>query len=414
VDRDLVGWIALLQVARIPIDETEHFDTQLRSWETRFSGHPAAAQAGRLATARNARTVPSAIALLIPESGRYATPGRQIRSGFLAAHNQTIEPRPRVRLYDTGEGGAALGLSRATAEGAALVVGPLVKEEVETVARMDGRRVPLLALNRTRDRAVAGAPLYQFGLAPEDEAAQIANDTLRAGARRALAMYPEGEWGERVYGAFRSAFKAGGGTVVDVAIYDPQQADFSAEIMRLFLMDAAEARRSRLQGLLSRNLELQARRRDDADFLMLAAFEAPARQLYPQLRFYRVGDLPVLATSHVYAGDPSPQRDTDLSGLRFLDLPFLLDLDDAQRQAWTAAAGAESDLRPTRLFALGADAYNLAPWLEALASSPGSQIEGLTGGLRIDGEGHLVRTLRWAEFRHGVPAVLPGSPLERL
>jgi outer membrane PBP1 activator LpoA protein len=414
VDRDLVGWIALLEVARIPIDETEAFDTALRSWQTRFAGHPASAQADLLGSARLNRSVPGAIALLIPESGRFAVAGRQVRAGFQAAYNRALQPRPRLRVYDTGVNEAISQMRRATAEGAALVVGPLTKEEVAAVSALPDRTVPLLALNRSNAVSASPAPQFEFGLAPEDEAAQIAMDALRSGARRALAMYPAGAWGERVYAAFFAAFEGGGGSVLDAAVYDAEQADFSAQIQSLFLMDAGQARRARLQSTIDRNLEFDPQRRNDADFLMLASQADPVRSLYPQLRFYRVADLPVLATSDVYAGSVDATRDRDLSGLRFLELPFLLELDDRERQAWIASAEAgDAGLSTDRLFALGADAFTLVPWFQALAASPGSEIEGLTGRLRIEGDGRVVRTMPWAEFRDGVPSALESTLLER-
>lgn len=410
VDRDMPGWIALFQVARIPVDQQVRFDQDLRAWERRFPGHPAQPQAERMASARLNRRVPPALALMVPASGRYAGPGLQVRAGFMAAHNRTLEPRPLLRTYDTEASPTSLALSRASAEGAGLVVGPLLKPNVEELARQADRRVPVLALNRVSSAVATGADFYQFGLAPEDEAAQIGRDALRAGARRALVLYPEDDWGNRVHKAFAQAFQAGGGMILDAATYDSGQADFSKVIKRLFLMDAAEQRRSRLQGIVGRRMEFDARRRDDADFVMLAAFPAPVRLIYPQLRFYRLGDLPVLSTSHVYAGAPDPINDQDLSGLRFVEMPFLVDLDEAGRQQWIdAVAGAP---KPDRLFALGADAHALAPWLAALAASPGSELEGLTGRLRVDADNRLVRTLGWAEFRNGQVAPLPAGPWE--
>ena len=412
VDRDMPGWIALSQVARIPIDQQARFDEDLRAWERRFPGHPSQPQAQRMAAARLNRSVPSALALMVPESGHFAGPGQQVRAGFLAAHNRALEPRPLLRTYDTEALPTASGLSRASAEGAGLVVGPLLKQNVEEIARSGDRRVPVLALNRIPEVVTDGAPFYQFGLAPEDEAAQIARDALRAGARRALVLYPEDEWGNRVHEAFAQTFQASGGVILDAAAYDGEQADFSEVITHLFLMDAAEQRRSRLQSVLGRRLEFDARRRDDADFVMLASFPAPVRLLFPQLRFYRLGDLPVLATSHVYSGVADRTNDQDLSGLRFVEMPFLVDLDEAERQQWIDAI--PESAKADRLFALGADAYALAPWLEALAASPGSELEGLTGRLRVDADNRLVRTLRWAEFRGGDVSPLPAGPWEGL
>ena len=53
------------------------------------------------------------------------------------------------------------------------------------------------------------------------------------------------------------------------------------------------------------------------------------------------------------------------------------------------------------LLLLGADAYQLAPWLTALRVSTGGTLNGAAGVLYSDAEGRIRRQLLWATFENG-------------
>ncbi len=59
----------------------------------------------------------------------------------------------------------------------------------------------------------------------------------------------------------------------------------------------------------------EPRRRQDIDIIFLIARPLKARQLVPQFKFHRSGQLPVVATSHAYTGAKNKQQDIDLNGL---------------------------------------------------------------------------------------------------
>ena len=80
--------------------------------------------------------------------------------------------------------------------------------QVQALQQRETLPLPTLALNYG-DRAEAEttpANLYQYGLAAEDEAVQIAEKAWTDGLRRALVMVPKGNWGERIYAAFEQRF----------------------------------------------------------------------------------------------------------------------------------------------------------------------------------------------------------------
>ena len=68
------------------------------------------------------------------------------------------------------------------------VVGPLLKPELEAILDSAGV-TPTLALNSLENETSA-ANFYQFALAPEDEASQVARYAVANGAVNAAALVP--------------------------------------------------------------------------------------------------------------------------------------------------------------------------------------------------------------------------------
>ncbi len=439
-DVRLRGWLELAAAVRLH-PPGPAADAALAAWLERHPDHEAAARARALREALGApRGLPRKLALLLPLSGPYGEAGRAVRDGFLAAWYADLAPeeRPPVLVLDTAAAPAAALYRRAVAEGATLVVGPLRKEAVAALAAAGELPVPVLALNRlppsgagagaatgavpdkeahAADGAtpaqgddVAPARLYQFGLAPEDEAAQAAERAAIEGWTDVLVLVPQGPWGERVRAAFETRLAELGGAVPEAGVYARGATDFAPVLRALLNLDESAARRARLARILGMRLAFEPRRRQDAGAVFLAAFPREARLLKPQLDFHHAAGLPVLATSHVYTGTPDPERDRDLEGVIFCDVPWLLDPPERHPlRARIAALWPERAARRPRLFALGVDAFRLAPYLADLEAGVGP-LPGATGDLALGPERTVVRRLRWARFRRGVPVPADAAP----
>ena len=443
-DARLRGWLELAAAVRLH-PPGPAADAALAEWLERHPDHEAAARARALRETLGApRGLPRRLALLLPLSGPYAEAGRAVRDGFLAAWYADLAPeeRPPVLVLDTATAPAPALYRRAVAEGATLVVGPLRKEAVAALAAAGELPVPVLALNRLPPSAPkpAAAPgpapepassgeapapdgattaqgddapparLYQFGLAPEDEAAQAAERAAIEGWTDVLVLVPQGPWGERVRAAFEARLAELGGAVPEAGVYARGATDFAPVLRALLNLDESAARRARLSRILGMRLAFEPRRRQDADAVFLAAFPREARLLKPQLDFHHAAGLPVLATSHVYAGSPDPERDRDLDGVLFCDLPWLLDPPERHPlRARIAALWPERAARRPRLFALGVDAFRIAPYLGDLEAGVGP-LPGATGDLALGPDRTVVRRLRWARFRRGVPVPADAAP----
>jgi len=338
------------------------------------------------------------LALLLPLSGSLASTGIAVRDGFLAAAAAAGTP---VRVYDAGSGNesAVDAFGQALRDGPSVVVGPLRKEAIAAIATA-GAAVPWLALNYLDN--LGGENLVQFGLAPEDEARAVADHAYQLGLRRALAMVPlavsGSDWGERALAAFTARLNALGGEVIGIARYSAASLNFAAPIQMLLGLDESKERHRVLANTLGARSEFEPRRRDDADFLFIAARPADGRLLWPQLRFYRVSDLPAYATSAIYEGKP----DNELNGLRVCDMPYMLDGAGAYARLRAEIEGLASASQQPRLFALGVDAYSVAARMRSgeLRSTP--NFAAATGLLSF-GNGAIARQLGCSEFRDGKP-----------
>lgn len=365
---------------------------------------PGADVTGSLSATTALPPVSGGWALLLPLTGNLAASGRAVREGFISAWFELPEPRPPLRIYDAGSTGALAIAAYETAarEGAALVVGPLTKDGVGAISRMN-RQLPWLALNY-----IDGAPSMtgnvglQFGLAPEDEARAAAVDAAAAGRLHALALVPNNDWGARVFQSFATAFEAQGGTVLQSVRVAPGIQDFGKPLQELLKLDRSEARHQQLTATLGVPSEFEPRPRHDADMLFAPLRVNEARALVPQLDFFHAQRLTTYTVSSAYAGESDPQLD----GLHLCDMPWVME------PRGTGIAGRERArlefpdiLRDQpRLFALGRDAFTLADALGRGALGATSVIEGASGKLSLTSDSRIARQTSCQIIRAGRPA----------
>ena len=407
------GWVELALIAKSAQQQPAEATRLMNEWKGRYPHHVGAQIVGDRFAARAPERValPQRVALLLPQQGNFAKAGEAVRDGFLAAYyNQTRDGfRPVIQIYDSGSNANDItaAYQRALRDGAQFVVGPLDKNAVNILAQGNRLSVPTLALNYA-ERNDAVNNLFQFGLSPEDEAAQTAERAWLDGHGRAVALIPEGAFGERLLVAFRERWLQLGGELVDTQIYSTKDNDISPPIKKLLDIDQSEQRRTALRTLLGYDIKYSPRRRQDIDFVFVAAMPRHARMIRPQLNFHQANDLPVYSTSHVFSGFVNARTDHDIDNVTFGDMPWVLP--KARRN--TALNATISQLWPQqvenymRLYAFGIDAFNLIPNLNALAEQHTLQHPGETGNLFMDDARRIQRRLQWAEFKNGAPKLL--------
>ena len=310
------------------------------------------------------------IALLLPVgSGAFARPAEAVKTGFLmAAKIQGETPLP-IRIYpgtdDTQQ--VVAGYVQALAAGARMVVGPLTRTGVTALIESGRITVPTLALNVPERATTLPRDLFVLSLRVEAEARQVAHLAVKEGRSRALSVNGDTPLLRRIHEAFVDEFIRLGGE--HVAAYD-----FAAGPAALGRLKQAAALRV-------------------ADMAFLALDFRRARVVRPYLE-----PLPLYATSQVQPGNAGPLAGFDLAGVRFLDMPWLLQPDHPAVMVYPRQ-DFQDDLDLERLYALGIDAFRIVRAL--LAGNGDVALDGVTGRLILGRDQQFARELTAAQFTDG-------------
>lgn len=399
-DRQFAGWVELALTYR-------EQPGQIDRWMADHRGHPAidsgfiemlgaAAPVGQL-------TAPAAtgpVAVLLPEGERYAGITREIRAGIEYARDNGALGSRELLFFDSGSDriGANAAIEQAQRAGAALIIGPLLKEQLGALAALPADGPLAIALNTPPSGESLPGGVVSFSLSPEQDAAAVAQRMWTDGHRRAAIFSADHRLGERTREAFANEFELLGGEVVDRARFASGQTDFSSE-----LRDLLRVRTKSNDG------PFQPIIRDDLDAIFLAASGDELTLVVPQLDYFGAEDLPRYGLGLAYNGNRDPRGDDDKDRVIIPIAPLLL----------AGTAGPEHPLRITyeqaqlagslpRLFAFGADAAALAGRMDTLLQ--GETLDGLTGELSVTATGVVERQPRWGQFRDGLIRPVDPTP----
>lgn len=331
-----------------------------------------AALASEAAVAPAAAPTPH-IALLLPTKSKiFARHAAALRDGFLAAAKAQGKALLPLREYPvSGDVGDALDSYRAAAgAGAKVIVGPLTRDAVTALAFGEPVPVPTLALNVPDQTGRAPENLYMLSLQVESEARQAAQLAHRDNRRRALIIAGGNPVQRRMQSAFAAEFTRLGGSVLAESIPpDP--------------------------------VRLKTALRAEADMAFLALDHSEARAARPYL-----GSMPAYATSSVHAGDRGALVAFDLSGVTFVDMPWLIEPDHPAVMGYPRMDAGTAEME--RLYALGIDAWRIAQLL--LTGARDLRLDGVTGELTLGPGGIIMRSLRTGRYIDGrARLVEPGS-----
>jgi outer membrane PBP1 activator LpoA protein len=408
---ELSPWLDLAVTARQALLDPARLAADLQDWEARHPavGFPASAASGWLDAWRQTRSMARRILVALPGRDRMQSASEALRNGILSAwFEMRPQDRPELIFREVADReGAILGLLFEARElGVDFMIGPLERDQVDSLVGLPDAGLPILLLNHPSDPALLEAQfgeIQAIGLIPEEEAELAAVQALIQGHERALILAQSSDWGQRVAEAFESTFRLGGGRIMDQAEYSPIQPDHSALLEVLLNLDESERRATELGRLLGEAVEFEAQPRTDVDLIFLAARPQDARLIRPQLRFFGVGDLPVYATSHLLAGAPDPVRDGDIDGVTLPIAPWFIDDSPfgADRQRSERRFNGLDNPLLSILHALGADAFELARWTRRMQNDPDLYLAGRTGRLRLPGGRRVERDLPFFELIEG-------------
>jgi outer membrane PBP1 activator LpoA protein len=289
--------------------------------------------------------------------------------------------------------------------GADLVIGPLGKEYANFLSGAQRGEYDDGSYTKNSFRRADSRPLIllggdhplrngvnRFTLSPERDARIVADRAFANGYVNAALLVPLTTNGQRSADAFTRYWLANGGKLSKSIRYSPKQFDHSTELKQLFDINQSEYRHNRLSQTLGYKPKYASYRRSDIDFVFMIADNNAGRIVRPQINFFGGSDIPVLSSSSIFNGIQDPTNNIDLDRTSFPVMPWVLIAQDVAPYAGQL----------NMLFALGADAYNLAANLTELRSDPYLSMQGHTGMLSIERSGEVIGQPIWARFSQGV------------
>ena len=411
----LKGWVELAIVTKSNQNNWQQLEQLYQDWQQRHPNHPAGGTF--LSSLARSQTElinnPKHIAVMLPVKGKLGAAGRAIRDGFLSAHYNNIKTeRANISVIDLGKDQTSIWqhYQSAVQKGADFIVGPLSKPLIEELSKAKELEVPVLTFNYAEHQTTVTDNLFQFGLLPEDEATQIAELAFRQGKKHAAILVPDNAWGQRIQSAFQLQFEELGGEVRSIKTYQAKRNDFSNSITNLLNLTQSKQRYRQVKRTLGGSIKFDAYRRQDIDMIFIAGLPRAARSILPQLKFHHASDLQVYSTSHAFSGTVNKNADRDINQLIYCEIPWVLESNETKssiEKNWP-----DTNKRYTRLYALGADAYHLIPYLGRLKNRSGERFNGYTGNLHLDPLLRVHRELVSAQFIKGKPTPLSIEDLQ--
>ena len=406
---DWYGWLELAVSIKQALGRLELQRQALEQWQTLWPGHPAALYPPEELTliARFEAVTPKTVLVALPQSGRLGAAGQAIRDGLIAAWYQlNPDTRPRLLLADSNQLSTESLGSLLDRESIDAIVGPLDKTRIRQWIQA-GFSTPMLAMN-TPDSTTPDAAIshYFFALSGEDELRQIAERLSAEGRRRIAVIYPDTDWARDAVNSFRSQASLLGVQITSEQTYGRTD-NLSTQVGKLVGTSESRQRGRTLQTVLGEKLDYRLRARSDIDAIIMIATPVSGRQIKPLLAFHYAGGIPVYATSLIHSGVVAPEKDKDLNGVRFPEMPWMLTRSNPVKVAVTVEGAQPAYLR---LYALGADALEIIRRLPFLKAFDAFELDGVTGLIYKATPRRLGRRLQWAYFENGQVFPETGSP----
>lgn len=394
------------------------------------------------------------IAVLLPLSGRLARSGQVVKDGIMAAYYTDVEKRqdehllPRLRFIDTN-GADSQELITEIGD-TKFIIGPLLKETIESLIPNLPIGVNVLALNRPEElpdsslrhsmsysiatqrtdvdneagivdlaepktQGEIGAldlpvSLNYYGLAPEDEAKQLAELIFKKGYRAPIVIAAQNSLYQRMDDTFKTHWKALNSAenkqranITSVTFNDSNS--LREGITQALDVAQSNERINQIEYMTNDEVYNMPRSRRDIDAIVAFASPQDTELLNPiieaSLNPFDGKQVPVYATSRSMDYDSGKNQWRDLQNVHFIDMPWLMPshkwqpLEQEVQQAWE-----NQNTMQKRLFAFGFDAYQLLPQLGMLNTLKYLSHDGLTGNLSLNQRGEVVRKQPQAIIRN--------------
>lgn len=466
----LQGWVDLLNNYQDNRTSPDQLKSAIQDWQTRYPHHPATktlpTQLNQILNYQQSSV--NSIALLLPLNGQAQVFANAIQQGFNAAKNgqtaiaaapapvtpatntaqdgqaatssdgqSTPSPAPYsdqavtsptsapeapatsaglssslpVKVYDTASQPLANILTQAQQDGASLVIGPLLKNEVDQLASSQSP-LNILALNQPEH--VENSPnICYFALSPEDEARDAAKFIHQQGKQQPLILAPRGALGDRIVNAFAQAWnqqssagplqqRFGNTAELKQAINSGAGLSLSGQPVSVSQQQAQPGTTiggltipSQVQPTVGSSVSGNI----DAVYIIATPDELALIKPMIDMRTTSRSRPALYASSRSFQAGLGPDFRLEMEGLQFSDIPLLAGANPALMQQ--VSSQFKNDYSLVRLYAMGMDAWTLASHFGEMRQIPGHQIPGATGMLSSGPDCTINRQLTWQQYRQG-------------
>jgi outer membrane PBP1 activator LpoA protein len=372
---------------------------------------PAAAPAAPAQTQAAPVTDASATAQPLPQDFQ---PAQQPATQPQAVATTSGNPGAELKIYDTSAQPLDQVLAQVQQDGASIVVGPLLKNNVEELMKSN-TTLNVLALNQP-EQVQNRANICYFALSPEDEARDAARHIHEQGKQAPLLLTPRNTLGDRVANAFAQEWQQLGGGIV------LQQKFGSSSELRAGINGGAgialsgspiTASLPQQQGVTIGGLNIPAPPTDaqisgggkvDAAYIVATPEEIAFIKPMIAMRNGSQSGVTLYASSRSAQGTSGPDFRLEMDGLQYSEIPMLAGSNPALMQQ--ALSSVRNDYSLARLYAMGVDAWALANHFTQMRQVPGFEINGNTGDLTATQDCVINRKLSWLKYQQGqiVPA----------
>ncbi|EMP1178545.1 penicillin-binding protein activator [Morganella morganii] len=297
-----------------------------------------------------------------------------------------------VKIYDTDSKPLATLLAQAQADGMDLIVGPLLKGDVATLATAN-TPLNILALNEL-DTPIARPNVCYFSLSPEDEARNAAQFIRQDNKTAPLVLTPDNSFGRRIAQSFADEWQKNGGGVVLHQTFSGNP-DSSLSLTGVPVQPSSSAA-AQPDGSVVQPQPVSG----GVDSVYIIATSDQLIYIKPALEFATSarGGPAFYASSRSNKAGTGKDFQFEMEGLKLTDIPLIA---GGNPQLLSQAAGKfGNDYTRVRLYAMGMDAWRLANQFGDMQRHT-LRMNGASGDITVTDNCTVYRHLPWLEFKQG-------------
>lgn len=297
-----------------------------------------------------------------------------------------------VKIYDTDSKPLATLLAQAQADGMDLIVGPLLKGDVATLATAN-TPLNILALNEL-DTPIARPNVCYFSLSPEDEARNAAQFIRQDNKTAPLVLTPDNSFGRRIAQSFADEWQKNGGGVVLHQTFSGNPGS-SLSLTGVPVQPSSPAA-AQPDGTVVQPQPVSG----GVDSVYIISTSDQLIYIKPALEFATSarGRPAFYASSRSNKAGTGKDFQFEMEGLKLTDIPLIA---GGNPQLLSQAAGKfGNDYTRVRLYAMGMDAWRLANQFGDMQRHT-LRMNGASGDITVTDNCTVYRHLPWLVFKQG-------------